>query len=296
MLDLKFIRENIEAVRQNCAHRNIKVDLDSFEALDHGRRRQIQDLEEIRRLQNETAQVMKGKLDKGEREKLVAQGKELKDRAQKAEEVLNATQKQLDQIARQIPNMTQPDVPVGETEEDNRELGRWGKPTLFEVSVKDTTDMDKIVRPFPPAQFEENILRSTQGGINIRFRFIADGPDLICGADEAAHHSQAAYILSIILNVDRGRDLGDEVTQVSSAPDCFKLFALCQLAAHHDLIYCFIPLVKGKARLVDPLILLPVEVLRFEQPRDLGDRLGVDEDGAQHGLLGIEVVWRKLDA
>ena len=143
MLDLKFIRENIDAVRQNCVHRNIKVDLDSFEALDHGRRRQIQDLEEIRRLQNETAQAMKGKLDKDQREKLVAQGKELKDRAQKAEEILNATQKQLDQIARQIPNMTQPDVPVGETEEDNRELGRWGKPTEFDFPPLDHIEIGR---------------------------------------------------------------------------------------------------------------------------------------------------------
>jgi len=137
MLDLKFIRENIEAVRQNCAHRNIKVDLDSFEALDHGRRTQIQNLEEIRRLQNETAQAMKEKLDKARRDELVAQGKELKERAQKAEEILYATQKQLDLIARQIPNMTHPDVPVGATEENNRELRRWGKPTEFDFPPLD---------------------------------------------------------------------------------------------------------------------------------------------------------------
>jgi seryl-tRNA synthetase len=137
MLDLKFIRENLDAVRRNCADRNLRIDLERFTELDEERRQSITALEEVRREQNETAAKMKGKLAAEEREKIIAQGKELKQRAQELEERQKAAESELDVLVRQIPNMTHPAAPVAATEDGNRELRRWGEPARFDFAALD---------------------------------------------------------------------------------------------------------------------------------------------------------------
>jgi seryl-tRNA synthetase len=131
MLDLKFIRENLDAVRTNCENRNVKVDLDRFVVFGEERRKAIMVLEEIRRQQNETAQQMKGKMEHVERERLIAEGKALKQREKEADEAVRKTEEALDALVRQIPNMTHPDAPVASEESGNRELRRWGEPRAF---------------------------------------------------------------------------------------------------------------------------------------------------------------------
>lgn len=137
MLDLKFIRDNLEAVRSNCKNRNIKVDLDQFLELDAKRRETISLLEQIRQKQNETAAAMKGKMEPDAREKLIALGRELKQQAQDAEDASNAAELELMAIVRQIPNMTHPDAPVAATEDGNREIRRFGNPRTFEFKPLD---------------------------------------------------------------------------------------------------------------------------------------------------------------
>ena len=137
MLDLKFIRDNIDEVRRNCANRNVKVDLDRFLALETQRREAIGALEELRRRQNETAAAMKGKLETAQREQLIAQGRELKQQAQEAEEQGHLAEAELLALARQIPNMTHPDAPIAATEEGNREIRRFGAPTSFNFKPLD---------------------------------------------------------------------------------------------------------------------------------------------------------------
>ncbi len=131
MLDIKFIRENLDAIRANCANRNISVDLDRFSALDADRRKAIAALEEIRKEQNEVAASMKGKLEPDERQRLITRGKELKEKAQEADEKLCSIETEFDSIVRQIPNMTHPDSPIAATEDGNREIRRWGEPPTF---------------------------------------------------------------------------------------------------------------------------------------------------------------------
>ncbi len=137
MLDLNFIRDNIDAVRKNSAARNVTVDFDRLLGLDEERRRNIQALEELRRQQNETAKVMKGKLPPDERDSFIAKGRELKEKAAELDRTLADVQHELDALVRQVPNMTHPDSPVGATEEESRELRTWGKPRAFDFTPLD---------------------------------------------------------------------------------------------------------------------------------------------------------------
>jgi seryl-tRNA synthetase len=142
MLDLKYIRDNIDAVRENCKNRNITVDLDHILELDDKRRASIQVLEDFRRKQNETASAIKQKgLDQKEREKFIAQGKKLKTDSQSADEELRKFQEELDGLVRLIPNMTHPDAPIAATEDGNREIRKWGKPTKFDFKPLDHVEI-----------------------------------------------------------------------------------------------------------------------------------------------------------
>ena len=137
MLDPKFIRENIKAVQDNCAARNVNIDLDQFIKLDEQRRECISKVEEIRQQQNDNAAAMKAPLADSERGELIAKGKDLKTREAEHNETLNRIEKDFNEIVRQIPNLTHPKSPVGKTEAENHELRTWGKPRSFDFSPKD---------------------------------------------------------------------------------------------------------------------------------------------------------------
>ncbi|MFA4972787.1 MAG: serine--tRNA ligase [bacterium] len=131
MLDTKFIRENLDAVKANCLARNVRVDLGRFTSLDEDRRRAITELEETRRSLNDLSSKMKGKMEQAEREKLIAEGKSLKAKIQNSEARVAQLEAEFDALLRSIPNMTHPDAPVAATEEGNREIRKWGKPREF---------------------------------------------------------------------------------------------------------------------------------------------------------------------
>jgi seryl-tRNA synthetase len=79
MLDLKFIKENIDAVKVNIQNRNVKADADKVVELYDARNKALQELEDLRRQRNENANKMKGKLEQSERQVLIEEGKSLKD-------------------------------------------------------------------------------------------------------------------------------------------------------------------------------------------------------------------------
>lgn len=141
MLDTKFIRENLDAVKANCLARNVRVDLGRFTSLDEDRRRAITELEETRRSLNDLSSKMKGKMEQAEREKLIAEGKSLKAKIQNSEARVAQLEAEFDALLRSIPNMTHPDVPIAATEEGNREIRKWGKPREFSFKPLDHLEL-----------------------------------------------------------------------------------------------------------------------------------------------------------
>ena len=141
MLDIKFIRENLDAVKKNCADRFVTVDVDRLVALDDDYRAKLKALEDIRRQQNDTAKVMKQKLADDERQKLIEQGKKLKGDAEVADAAARAVCGERDELLRAIPNMTHPDAPVGPGETANREIRAHGEPRKFDFQARDHLEL-----------------------------------------------------------------------------------------------------------------------------------------------------------
>jgi seryl-tRNA synthetase len=137
MLDLKFIRDNTEAVRQNIANRFMTADLDKVITLYEERNRLLSAVDDLRRQRNENAGKMKGKLSPEERAPLVEEGKRLKEDISRLEEELKGVSAELKEAAEKIPNMAHPDAPVGKEDKDNLEIRRFGEPASFDFPAKD---------------------------------------------------------------------------------------------------------------------------------------------------------------
>jgi seryl-tRNA synthetase len=137
MLDYKYIKDNLAAVKKNVGDRFMKADAELVANLYDKRNELIKKLEDERRERNENAAAMKGKLEASVREKLISEGKALKETIAAMEKEAEELEARLLEEARKIPNMAHPDAPVGKEDKDNLEVKRVGEPTKFDFEPKD---------------------------------------------------------------------------------------------------------------------------------------------------------------
>ena len=108
MLDVQFIRDNLDAVKANCRNRNVSANIDDVVRLDDDRRRIIQDQQVQQQRQNEIAKLIPKTKDKDEKQKLIQQGRELREQVAGLEGQLKTVEAELNGVLRAIPNMTHP--------------------------------------------------------------------------------------------------------------------------------------------------------------------------------------------
>ena len=130
MLDIQYVRENLDEVRRRLGTRGFDTSIfDRFAELDVRRRRAITEQGDLsaerNRLSPEIGALMKdGKKDEAESKRL--QVKELKERIEALEAERDAAEGELNDIMHGIPNLPHASVPVGKDESDNVEVRRWG--------------------------------------------------------------------------------------------------------------------------------------------------------------------------
>src|SRR4030042_2154720 len=110
MLDIKFIRENPDLVRQAIANRHDSAPVDDILKLDAERRQNIVKLDTLRQ---ERKTVSK------EREKAQERGRALRGEIQELEEESRRIDEKLSELLLQVPNIPQPDVPIGKDDSQN---------------------------------------------------------------------------------------------------------------------------------------------------------------------------------
>ncbi len=127
MLDLKFIRENPDLVRQAIRNKNEKADVDALLELDKGRRRFIGEVESLRAQQNKvTAQIAEMKRNKEDASDLISRMKSLSETIKKLTGDLNNHEEKITEIQIRIPNIPHESVPIGD-ESNNEVVREWGK-------------------------------------------------------------------------------------------------------------------------------------------------------------------------
>ena len=143
MLDLRFIRDNLEAVKANIAARNVKADADLVVSLYNERLELTAALQALQEKRNSNARAMKQKVSDEERSRLVAEGKHIKEEIASLTEKLSNIEEKLNAEARKIPNMAHPAAPIGKDDSCNREVKRVGEPTTFSFAPKDHVQLGK---------------------------------------------------------------------------------------------------------------------------------------------------------
>jgi len=123
MLDLKFIRENIDQVRQAVANRQTTAPLDEILKLDQERRQKMRELDDLRQARKTVAR---------EREK--GKGRDLRVMIRDLEEEVRRLEEQLEELLLQMPNIPEPSVPVGKDEKDSPVVRSWGEPKSFDFA------------------------------------------------------------------------------------------------------------------------------------------------------------------
>ena len=145
MLDLQYVRENLEAVRKALADRNFPAEqLDSFAELDAERRRIISESDEINQKRNAASREIGELMKSGQREQaeaLKSQVADLKARQSDLDTRRDEAEKAMDDLLAGLPNLPAADVPVGPDESANVEVRKWGEAREFDFEPKDHVDL-----------------------------------------------------------------------------------------------------------------------------------------------------------
>ncbi len=145
MIDIKFIRSNVELVREAIKNKNEKADLDALLTLDEQRRKLQFDFDTLKARQNSVSQVIAQK--KKAREDAA---NELAEMTQVAEEIkhvasrLGSVNDEFEKALLTIPNVPQPEVPIGRDETANTIARIWGEQPVFGFEAKDHLEIATI--------------------------------------------------------------------------------------------------------------------------------------------------------
>jgi seryl-tRNA synthetase len=145
MLDLNFVRENLDTVREALAARGFEMDaLDKFAELDSERRRVIIEADEINRLRNAASKeigslMQAGNKDAADAKKAQVAG--LKDKQTELEAKRDGADREMRDLLAGLPNIPAEGVPVGPDEAANVEIRKWGELREFDFEPKDHVDL-----------------------------------------------------------------------------------------------------------------------------------------------------------
>ncbi|MBK7933154.1 MAG: serine--tRNA ligase [Pyrinomonadaceae bacterium] len=149
MLDLNFVRDNLEAVRTALRNRNSPDGpLDTFMELDAERRAVIGESDRINSLRNTASKEIGALMQSGDRENAEAKKAEvaeLKDKQAKLDNRRDLAESEMRDLLENLPNIPAPEVPVGADENANVEIRRWGTPREFDFKPKDHVDLGEAL-------------------------------------------------------------------------------------------------------------------------------------------------------
>ena len=142
MLDLKFVRENIDLVQQNLDNSHTKGDLETFVSAYDERRQLIGKVEELKALRNSvTEEISQLKRNKENADDKIAEMKKVGDEIAELDNRIRDVEAKLRDAALMLPNMCDASVPVGADEDENVEQRKWGEPRQFDFDIQAHWDL-----------------------------------------------------------------------------------------------------------------------------------------------------------
>src|SRR5436190_4925465 len=138
MLDLAFIRNNPDIVKEAARVKNNTLDIDHLLEVDRQVLALQRQVEEVRAEQNQISKrVQQAGKDKELRDVLIAQGKQLAEQIKALEPRLRELEDERQQLLYYVPNIPDPSAPIGKDENDNVPFKYWGEPPQFDFEPLD---------------------------------------------------------------------------------------------------------------------------------------------------------------
>ena len=142
MLDLAFIRENADRVREAIRNKGEKADLDRLLELDAGRRAAVTQFEGLRSEQNRVSkEIAARKKSKEDASDLIERMKSVAAEVKERESAVREIESRLHEQLIRIPNLPTDDTPIGRSEAENKLIRTWGQPRRFDFKPKPHWDI-----------------------------------------------------------------------------------------------------------------------------------------------------------
>lgn len=151
MLDIKLLRNNFEEVEKALSTRNEDFDLSKFKTLDENRRTVLAEVEKLKATQNAVSKKIPQMKKAGQDVKPVLdEMKALSDQIKELDAKASAAEAEMNAYMLTLPNIPNPTVPQGNSDEDNVEIRRWGEPTNFDFEPKAHWDLGQDLNILDP--------------------------------------------------------------------------------------------------------------------------------------------------
>ncbi|ABA87586.1 seryl-tRNA synthetase [Syntrophotalea carbinolica DSM 2380] len=141
MLDLKFVRDHFAEAEQRLATRGGAVDLSAFTDLDARRRTLLGESESLKAEKNQVSALIGKTKDKSQVQGEIARMKDVSVRIKELDEELKQVEGDLRTLLMTLPNLPHEDCPVGTSEDDNKEVRRWGQVPEFDFEAQSHWDI-----------------------------------------------------------------------------------------------------------------------------------------------------------
>ncbi len=143
MLDIQFIRNNTDAVKEAVTAKNMTLDVDALLAKDGERIALLQELEELQSLKNDINDLIQQSKTDEERAEIIAKGKEIKVKIDELEPRFSTVKKDFEVLMAQVPNIISPDTPRGKSDIENVEVGKYGEIKQFDFALRTHIELGK---------------------------------------------------------------------------------------------------------------------------------------------------------
>ena len=146
MLDPHLLRNDLERVAAELGRRGHHLDMESYAALEEKRKRLQVHTEELQNQRNISSKSIGQAKARGEDiEPLLAEVSRLGDELKEAKSTLDAIREQMERLFLDLPNLPDPEVPDGGSEDDNVEIRRWGEPTELDFKPRDHVEIGEAL-------------------------------------------------------------------------------------------------------------------------------------------------------
>ncbi len=143
MLDIKFIRENQEQIKDAIEKKNIGLDLAELLEVDKERVKLLQEMEQLLAIKNDLNALIKSATNDEERQEVIAKGKDIKLKLENKEPEYRIIKQKFEELMVKVPNIISEDTPFGKSDEDNVEIEKKGDVPTFDFEIKDHVQLGK---------------------------------------------------------------------------------------------------------------------------------------------------------